>query len=38
MKLDRFISFIEAEAFEIINIIKDKKNQESRVRTQDNIG
>jgi biopolymer transport protein ExbB len=28
MKLDRFISFIEAEAFEVINLIKEKrKNQ-----------
>ena len=26
MKLDRYISFIEAEAFEVINIIKDKGN------------
>ncbi len=26
MKLDRFISFIESEAFEVINIIKDKRN------------
>ena len=25
MKLDRFISFIESEAFEVINLIKDNR-------------